>query len=127
MSCFTQDPTTAAEAAEILKALGHPIRLGVVALLVREGPMNVSTLAERLDAKQPIISQQLRILRMRGLVEAIRENGHATYRFAEPHLVQLVNCMESCCVGRRGACCQSPVDSSSRSSPARPVLSPSAA
>lgn len=96
------EPEVAAEAADILKALAHPIRLGVIALLVREGPMNVGALAERLGVKQPIVSQQLRILRMRGLVEATRENGHATYCFAEPHLEQLVNCMESCCLRRRG-------------------------
>lgn len=103
MSCFVQDPRVATEAADILKAIGHPIRLGIIALLVREGPMNVNTLAERLDAKQPIVSQQLRILRMRGLVDALRENGHATYRLAEPHLEQMVNCMENCCLGRRKA------------------------
>ncbi len=101
MSCFVQDASVATEAAEILKAIGHPMRLGIVALLVREGPMHVGSLAERLDAKQPIVSQQLRILRMRGLVDAIRENGHATYRIAEPHLEQMVDCMENCCLQRR--------------------------
>jgi len=55
-----------------------------------------AVLAERLAAPQPIVSQQLRILRTRGLVTAIRENGFARYRLAEPALRELVGCMEKC-------------------------------
>ena len=45
---------------------------------------------------QPIISQQLRILRSNGLVAATRENGFAVYRLEEPALRDLVGCMEKC-------------------------------
>jgi DNA-binding transcriptional ArsR family regulator len=99
----SEPPAFVHEAAQILKAIAHPIRLGVVAVLVREGPTNVGGLAERLDIKQPIVSQQLRILRVHRLVGVTRENGYATYRVVEPHLEQLISCMESCCLQRRGA------------------------
>jgi DNA-binding transcriptional ArsR family regulator len=54
-----------------------------------------------LGAAQPVVSQQLRILRGQGLVEATRDDGHAWYRLAEPALRELVCCMEECHRGRR--------------------------
>ncbi len=81
--------------AEILKAVAHPLRLRIIALLCEED-VNVSTLADRLGASQSIVSQQLRILRMRRLVAVVREGGFARYRILEPRLRQLVDCVEHC-------------------------------
>jgi ArsR family transcriptional regulator len=83
--------------AEILKAVGHPLRLRIVAILC-EGDEHVNALAERLDVPQAIVSQQLRILRMRGLVGVTRENGFARYRLVETNLRGLVSCVERCSV-----------------------------
>ena len=83
----------------ILKAVAHPVRLKIVALLC-EGDRHVSALSEELDINQAIISQQLRILRMSGLVDASREGGFAVYRLTELHLKDLVACMEKCCTGQ---------------------------
>lgn len=88
------------EAAEVLKAVAHPLRLRIVAVLC-ERTEHVNGLAGRLQAPQSIVSQQLRILRMRGLVSSTRENGLAVYRLAEPNLKKVVNCMEGC-MARRG-------------------------
>lgn len=92
---LVDDGERSARIAEVLKAVAHPIRLRIIALLC-EGEEHVNGMAERLKAPQPIISQQLRILRMRGLVEVVRESGHAVYRLAEPRLQQVVDCMEQC-------------------------------
>lgn len=96
---LANDAPRAAHAAEMLKALGHPIRLRIVATLCR-GERHVNELAEELDTPQAIISQQLRILRMNGLVAASRSRGHARYRIAEPGLNNLVRCLEGCCKNR---------------------------
>ncbi len=85
----------AAHVAEVLKAVAHPLRIRLVALLCR-GDEHVNALAEKLGAPQAIVSQQLRILRLKGLVIATRENGFARYRLREPHLMDLVCCMEKC-------------------------------
>jgi DNA-binding transcriptional ArsR family regulator len=87
----------AGEIAEILKAVAHPLRLRIVALLCKS-EAEVNALAERLGAPQAIVSQQLRILRMHRLVRASRANGRATYRLHESRLRDLVNCMEHCSV-----------------------------
>ncbi len=89
------DGGRAEHAAEVLKAVAHPLRLRIVATLCR-GAEHVNGLAELLEVPQPIVSQQLRILRARGLVAVARENGFARYRLAEPALRDLVCCMERC-------------------------------
>ncbi len=93
-------PRTAAHLAEMLKALGHPARLRIVATLCA-GERTVGALAEGLVLPQAIVSQQLRILRMSGLVQAVRKEGFAHYRLAEPRLRQLVKCLEGCPSNRR--------------------------
>ena len=85
----------ATELAEVLKALGHPLRLRIVSLLA-ERETHVNALAERLGAPQAIVSQQLRILRMSGLVEATRGAGRVQYRLAEPQLLGMLECMGKC-------------------------------
>ena len=89
------DADKAARIAEVLKAVAHPLRLRLIALLCKSD-MEVNELADRLGASQPIVSQQLRILRLHRLVGASRENGRATYRLLEPRLRDLVDCMEHC-------------------------------
>ncbi len=89
------DGGRAEHAAEVLKAVAHPLRLRIVATLCR-GAEHVNALAEQLGVPQPIVSQQLRILRGHGLVAARRANGFAWYRLAEPALRDLVCCMERC-------------------------------
>ncbi|BDG06038.1 ArsR/SmtB family transcription factor [Anaeromyxobacter oryzae] len=95
MKPLKTDPARAEHIAEVLKAVAHPLRLRIVATLC-EADAHVNGLAERLGASQPIVSQQLRILRSHGLVSATRRDGFARYRLAEPALRNLVCCMERC-------------------------------
>lgn len=81
--------------AEVLKAVAHPLRLRIIALLCEED-QHVTSLATRLEASQPAVSQQLRILRMKELVQVHRHDGYSVYSLAEPHLVEMVRCVERC-------------------------------
>lgn len=85
----------ASAAAETLKAVAHPLRLRLVALLA-ERDYSVHELAEALEHGQAIVSQQLRILRMARLVSAEPRGGFVYYRLVEPQLKKLVGCMERC-------------------------------
>lgn len=95
MATFTDDIDVSEHLASILKALAHPARLRIVSALC-EGEENVGALAERLGLGPAIISQQLRILRMSGLVAAERSDGFALYRLAQPRLKELLRCLEKC-------------------------------
>ena len=102
MGSLVEERPRAAHLAEVLKALAHPARLRIVAMLCG-GEETVIGLAERLDLKQAIVSQQLRILRMSGLVAATRQDGFSRYALAEPRLRDLVTCLEGCHRGEPAA------------------------
>ncbi len=80
----------------LLKSVAHPIRLGILSMLARE-PTPVGALAAGLDIPQPIVSQQLRVLRMTGVVSVERHAGLAIYSLRDPQLRVLLNCIENCC------------------------------
>jgi DNA-binding transcriptional ArsR family regulator len=96
MATVATRPEDCDRIVQVLKAMAHPLRLRIVAILCR-GQHNVSELAAELEANQAIVSQQLRILRMSRLVEATRKDGFSVYSLAEPHLVNLIKCVENCC------------------------------
>jgi DNA-binding transcriptional ArsR family regulator len=83
------------KAAEMIKALGHPLRLQIVTILC-QGEEHVNKMASLLGVKPAIVSQQLRILRMNRLVEATRNRGRVYYRLAEPQLHNFIQCIERC-------------------------------
>jgi len=64
-------------AAEVLKALAHPVRLGVVEILAN-GEKTVTQLYEALECSQSMMSQQLKILCQQKLVQ-IRKEGTQKY------------------------------------------------
>jgi Predicted transcriptional regulators len=92
---IADDAGRASALAGTLKALAHPARLRIVAALC-EGPAVVGDLASRLGLPQAAVSQELRILRMSGLVEAERSGGFSTYGLAEPRLPDLIKCLDQC-------------------------------
>lgn len=89
------------ELADVLRALGHPLRLRIMALLV-QGARHVGAIADELGSSQAVTSQQLRILRLSRLVEVTRERGQALYRLATPHFGDLLGCLVSCRLGAEG-------------------------
>ena len=95
MGSLVETRPRASYLADVLKALAHPSRLRIVAVLC-EGEESVNGLAARLGLPQAIVSQQLRILRMSALVAARRADGFSRYHLAQPRLRQLVSCLEGC-------------------------------
>lgn len=82
--------------ADILKALAHPCRMKILCHL-REESRNVTQLQNDLGEGQPIISQQLKILRMNGLVESARRDGHVYYEISTEKETFLRAIMENLC------------------------------
>lgn len=84
------------EEAEILKALGHPIRLKiVVGLLSRE--CNVKQIWECLGLPQATVSQHLGLLKNRKIVESKREGIEVYYTVIHPmakKIVEMITGME---------------------------------
>ena len=95
MRSLRADPEMAHLAANKIKALSHPLRLRIVAIL-SETDAHVNALAEELAVPQSVVSQHLRILRMEGLVAVERKEGFGIYHLLEPKIINLLSCVESC-------------------------------
>ena len=63
--------------AETLKAIAHPVRLQIVNILMN-GESSVGELVKTLGTKQSLTSQQLSILKSRGVLKS-RRNGNVVY------------------------------------------------
>lgn len=86
-SCMNSDE--AQRIASAFKALGHPMRLQVVAgLMDRE--CNVKHITEYLGVAQATVSQQLAVLRAAGVVSNERKGNQVCYRVTRPWLRQLM-------------------------------------
>ena len=86
-SCI--DPAGAEKYAQAFKALGHPMRLQLVAGLMSQ-ECNVKHMTECLGVAQATVSQQLAVLRAAGVVTHERKGNQVCYRVTRPWLRQLV-------------------------------------
>lgn len=70
------------EAAEVLRALSHPVRLRIVALLA-DGEYCVKRVEQLVGISQSSASQHLRRLRYAGLIESERRGQQVCYRLSD--------------------------------------------
>lgn len=69
--------------AQFFRALAHPTRIRILEHLVR-GARTVQELQEALALDQPIVSQQLAVLRNRGIVSAQKKGLSVRYELRDP-------------------------------------------
>ncbi|MCF7974111.1 MAG: metalloregulator ArsR/SmtB family transcription factor [Phycisphaerae bacterium] len=87
---------SAQKVAEVLKAVAHPVRLQIVAAL-EAGALCVADIMAVVGGKQAITSQQLNMMRTRGVLEARREGNKVFYSIANPNVIRLLHCMYDHC------------------------------
>ncbi len=78
------------EGAECLKALASPVRLKILFKL-KEQPMCVTDLEKELGISQSSLSQHLRTLRYKGIVDKKREGNKVYYTIASDAFLQLLD------------------------------------
>ncbi len=71
------------EQSRLFRDLGHPIRLRILCLLLREGRQCVCRMLPELDVPQPTLSRHLGVLRGHGYVEDEREGTMVFYRVVD--------------------------------------------
>lgn len=74
----TAKPDPVVEAVQLLRLLADPTRLRLLGLL-QSGPMNVTTLCQKLDLAQPTVSHHLGLLRSLKLVSNRRQGKQVFY------------------------------------------------
>ena len=75
--------------AEILKALGHPVRLCIVNGLMEKN-CNVTSIQECLKLPQSTVSQHLSILKARGIIKGERNGPEITYSVVDKGVIKLI-------------------------------------
>ncbi|MCO4771617.1 MAG: winged helix-turn-helix transcriptional regulator [Deltaproteobacteria bacterium] len=81
------------ELAELMQALGHPVRLRIVEGLL-SGDCCVGTMVDCLDLPQPLVSRHLAVLRSAGVVTAEVEGRRRQYRVVDPRVPRILRCLQ---------------------------------
>ncbi|MGG1397757.1 metalloregulator ArsR/SmtB family transcription factor [Bacillus salipaludis] len=77
-----------------LSALAEPNRLQIVEIL-RDGPLTVGEIADRLQIRQPQASKHLRVLSEAGIVTAKADANRRIYQLRSEPFIQLNTWLES--------------------------------
>lgn len=88
------NPEALTKAAECLRTLAHPVRLRMVQLLLH-GRYTVGELAEDCGIPDNVASEHLRLMQRCGFFTSERDGRKVYYQVAEPHLEDIMNCVES--------------------------------
>ncbi len=87
------DLESLSEAAECLRILAHPHRLRMVQMLL-QGDFTVSELAEACGLPSAMASEHLRLMQRCGFLSSEKDGRKVFYRVAEPHLKNILKCVE---------------------------------
>ena len=89
-----RNPEAFAKAAECLKILAHSVRLRFVQMLLH-GRYTVGELAEDSGVPDNVASEHLRLMQRCGFITSQREGRRVFYQIAEPHLADIMKCVEN--------------------------------
>ena len=81
-------------AAECLRTLAHPMRLRMVQMLLRDR-YTVGELAEACGIASHMASEHLRLMQHCQLLTSQRQGRKVFYAVAEPHLQDIMKCVEA--------------------------------
>jgi len=90
------DKKLAEHVAEILKAVAHPVRLQIVELLETK-EMCVGDIVSALGGKQAITSQQLNMMKDKGILNCRRNGTKVYYRIENKNVIRLLYCIYDHC------------------------------
>ena len=96
MKVIDINPEKLEEAAEMLKAIAHPVRISILNLLDKDGKLTVTQLHELLKIEQSATSHHLGILKSRGVLASKREGKNTYYFLKHSILTQIVDCIGKC-------------------------------
>lgn len=84
------------KAANMMKAIAHPIRLAIMETLSHGKEHSVTELHYHVNVEQSTASHHLGIMKDKGIVISRREGKNIYYTLKNPKLKKLVECIEMC-------------------------------
>jgi len=88
------DKKVAERIAEIMKAVAHPVRLQIIELLETK-EMCVGDIVKAVGGKQAITSQQLNMMRDKGVLSSRRDGAKVYYRIEDRSAIRLMHCIHN--------------------------------
>jgi ArsR family transcriptional regulator len=84
--------------AEILKTIGHPVRLQILEALEEKEPLTVTEIQEKIesDTEQSLLSHHLIKMKDRGILRCEKQGMNVLYRLEDRKILKIFECMESC-------------------------------
>ena len=85
--------------AEVFKAMGHPLRLGIIEFL-QQGEMCVCDIVAHVGTEVSNVSKHLSILKKAGLLADRRDGLKMMYRLTMPCAIDFAHCVEGVVIKR---------------------------
>ncbi len=85
------------KAANMLKAIAHPMRIAILGFLEGGKSLTVTQIHELLEIEQSTTSHHLGILKDKGVLCSKREGKNTYYSLKHQNLTQIVDCLNNCC------------------------------
>ncbi len=85
--------------AEVFKAMGHPLRLGIIEFL-QQGEMCVCDIVAHVGTEVSNVSKHLSILKKAGLLADRRDGLKIMYRLTMPCAIDFAHCVEGVVIKR---------------------------
>jgi DNA-binding transcriptional ArsR family regulator len=90
-------PESLVSAANMLKAIAHPVRILIVGCLEDGQKKTVTEIHTQLGLEQSAASHHLGILKDRGVLSSKREGKNTWYFLKHENLKTVLSCVSSCC------------------------------
>ena len=81
---------TLVQIAELFKGFADPTRVHILCLLMTEGELCVTDIAEKVDLSQSAISHQLKSLKQMHLIRFRRDGKNILYSLADDHVTTIL-------------------------------------
>lgn len=80
----------------ILKTIAHPLRIGIISLLVEYGKVCVNDICSQLSSEQSLTSHHLSNMKLAGILGSERNGKNIYYYLKLPEVVDVIKCMNRC-------------------------------
>jgi DNA-binding transcriptional ArsR family regulator len=82
--------------SEMIKAIAHPARIGILNLLTENEKLTVTELHTRLGLDQATASRHLGIMRTKGILATKREGTKIYYYLKNKGFMKIMDCLSVC-------------------------------
>ena len=89
-------PEQVEKAANMIKAISHPMRLAILGYLGESKELSVTEIHKLLNIEQSTASHHLGILKDKGILSSNRKGKNTIYYLKRKNLSNLIQCISDC-------------------------------